>query len=206
MPHIRAVFFDFGGVVACLDHDEMAAIEARYGLPERGLWRAMYQTDEWHALKTGRGSETAWVDAIRRELDAMAGRPVADDINQEWVKCWRGLDGSIMALVEALKGRYRVGMISNATLTLEDELENHHRIHHHFEVIVNSARVGVAKPDARIFHHAAKTVGLDPDECLHIDDLPHNVTGARDAGFHAAHYDGDFSALESDLRGLGLDW
>jgi putative hydrolase of the HAD superfamily len=203
---IRAVFFDFGGVVACLDREEMSAIEARYGLPERGLWQAMYQTDEWHALKTGHGSEDAWVAAIRRELDGMAGRPVANEINEEWVKCWRGLDKQIMGLVHALKGRYTVGMISNATLTLEDELEKHHRIHHHFEVIVNSARVGVAKPDARIFHHAAKAVGLEPEACVHIDDLPHNVTGAREAGFQAAHYDGDFTKLEAELRRLGLDW
>jgi len=46
---IEAVFFDFGGVVACLDHDEMARIERRYGLPERGLWRSMYETPEWQA-------------------------------------------------------------------------------------------------------------------------------------------------------------
>jgi putative hydrolase of the HAD superfamily len=205
-PPIRAVFFDFGGVVACLDHEEMRSIESRYGLPQGGLWRSMYQTEEWQALKTGRGTEEAWVGAIRRELDRMAGRPVAKEINEEWVKCWRGLDSQIMRLVEALKGRYAVGMISNATLTLEDELENHHRIHHHFEVIVNSARVGFAKPDARIFHHAAKAVRLEPTACLHIDDLPHNVTGARDARFHAAHYDGDFTKLEAELRALGLDW
>ena len=200
------MFFDFGGVVASLDHDEMAAIEVRHGLPERGLWRAMYQTDEWHALKTGKGTETEWVEAIRRELDAMAGRPVSAAVTDEWITCWRGLDEQIMGLVQALKARYRVGMISNATLTLEEELENHHRIHHHFEVIVNSARVGVAKPDARIFHHAAKAMGLEPGECAHIDDLPHNVAGARDAGFHAAHYDGDFDALEVELRAIGLDW
>ena len=203
---IEAVFFDFGGVVACLDHDEMARIEQRHGLPEGGLWRSMYDTPEWQALRIGRGTEEAWVGAIRRELDALAGRPVAEEISHEWVKCWRGLDAGVMSLIEALRGRYRIGMISNATLTLEDELRDYHKIHDRFDIIVNSARVGFAKPDARIFHHAAAALGVAPPACVHIDDLPHNVAGAREAGFLAVHYEGDGTALERELRGLGVEW
>jgi putative hydrolase of the HAD superfamily len=203
---IEAVFFDYGGVVACPDHDEMANIEGRYGLPEGGLFRAMYETREWQALRIGQGSEDAWVSAIRRELDLLAGRPIADDVNREWVKCWRGLDDAVMSLIDALRRRYRVGMISNATLTLEDELRDHHKIHGLFEVVVNSSRVGFAKPDARIFHHAAQSLGLEPAACVHVDDLPHNVVGAREAGFHAVHYDGDGAVLGRELRALGVEW
>jgi putative hydrolase of the HAD superfamily len=203
---IEAVFFDFGGVVACLDHEEMARIEGRHGLPEGGIWRAMYETSEWQALRIGQGTEDAWVSAIRRELDLLAGRPIAEDVNREWVQCWRGLDDGVMALIEGLRGRYRIGMISNATLALEDELRDHHKIHDLFEVIVNSARVGFAKPDARIFHHAAESLGLPPSACVHVDDLPHNVTGARDAGFHAVHYEGEGAVLERELRALGVEW
>jgi putative hydrolase of the HAD superfamily len=202
---IEAIFFDFGGVVACLDHDEMARIERRYGLPAGGIWRAMYETPEWQALRIGRGSEDAWVGAIRRELDLLAGRPIAEDVNREWVQCWRGLDDAIMSIIDGLRGRYRIGMISNATLTLEDELRDHHGIAHLFEVVVNSARVGFAKPDARIFHHAAESFGLQPLSCVHVDDLPHNVAGAREAGFHAVHYEGDSAALARELRALGVE-
>jgi len=203
---IQAVFFDFGGVVASVDHGHMRRLEAEFGLPERALWRSMYETPEWQELRVGRGSEGAWVAAIRRTLDELAGRPVAEAVSRRWVECWRGLDEGIMALVDALRPRYRVGMISNATLTLEDELRDHHRIHDRFEVIVNSARVGVAKPDPRIYRHAAKALGLEPGACLHIDDLHHNIEGARQAGFAAAHYDGDFPALEKSLRALGVQW
>ena len=202
---IGAVFFDFGGVVACLDREEMRRLEGKHGLPEGGLWQAMYETPEWQSLRIGEGSEQAWVAAIRRSLDEMAGRPIPD-IREEWVQCWRGLDGDVVRLMERLRGRYRLGMISNATLKLEDELREHHRIDHLFDVIVNSARVGVAKPDVRIFHLAAERIGEAPAACLHIDDLPHNVAGARAAGFHAVQYTGDYAALERELRLLGLDW
>ncbi len=203
---IGAVFFDFGGVVACLDHDEMARIERRHGLPAGGIWRAMYETAEWEALRIGQGNEAAWVGAIRRELDLLAGRPIAEEVNREWVQCWRGLDEAVISIIDGLRGRYRVGMISNATLTLEDELRDHHKIHDLFDIIVNSARVGFAKPDARIFQHAADGVGLQPSGCVHVDDLPHNVAGARKAGFHAVHYEGDGTSLEVELRALGVEW
>ena len=72
--------------------------------------------------------------------------------------------------------------------------------------VLNSTRVGYAKPGARIFQHAADALGVKPGACVHIDDLPHNITGAREAGFHAVHYEGDGAALERDLRALGLDW
>jgi putative hydrolase of the HAD superfamily len=204
-PGIRAVFFDFGGVVACIDHLQVRLLEDEYGIPEGGIWQAMYETPEWHALRIGHGNERDWVAAIDRTLDGLAGKPVASEIGRRWVQCWRGLDQEIMALIERLRGRYRIGMISNATLTLEDELRTHHRIYDRFEVIVNSARVGVAKPDRRIFEHAAGLLALEPAACLHIDDLPHNVDGARQAGFQALQYDGDFASLAEGLRTLGIE-
>ena len=202
---IQAVFFDFGGVVATVDHEHMRRLEGEFGLPERALWRSMYETPEWRELRVGQGSEEAWVLAIRRSLDEAAGRPVADQVSERWVECWRGLDEGIMGLMEALRGRYRVGMISNATLTLEDELRDHHGIDGVFEVIVNSARIGVAKPDPRIYHHAANALNVQPGACVHIDDLPHNIEGARQAGFGAVHYDGDLAALKVRLRELGVE-
>ncbi len=202
---IEAVFFDFGGVVACVDRAEMGRIERRHGLPPGGLWRAMYETPEWQALRVGRGSEEAWADAIRRELDALAGPHVAEEISAGLWQCWRGLDHGVISIITAVRGRYRIGMISNAKLSLEDELRDHHKIYDLFDIIVNSARVGVAKPDARIFLHAAAALGVAPSACVHIDDLPHNVAGARDAGFHAVHYEGDGAALERELRALGVE-
>lgn len=202
---IRAVFFDFGGVLARIDREEMRRLEARYGLPEGGLWRALYEIPEWESVKVGRGSEDDWLAAVGRKLDELAGRPVPS-IQQEWSAVWRGLDGDVVGLLGRLRGRYRVGLISNALEDLDDELRDHHKIDHLFDTIVNSARVGLAKPDVRIFHLAAERIGEPPSACLHIDDLMTNVEGARQAGFQAVHYGGDFASLEAELRSLGLEW
>jgi len=77
-------------------------------------------------------------------------------------------------------------MISNATLKLEDELREHHRIDHLFDVIVNSARVGVAKPDARIFRRALAALACEASAAAFVGDSPLNdVFGAQSAGIFA---------------------
>ena len=116
------------------------------------------------------------------------------------------MDTDVVSLAERLRESYIVGVLSNSTLRLEKELLEGNGIHDIFHVVINSARVGIAKPDAGIYHHAAKAVGIEPSACVHIDDLPHNVEGAREAGFQAVHYAGDFAALEAALRGLGVEW
>jgi HAD superfamily hydrolase (TIGR01509 family) len=72
-----------------------------------------------------------------------------------------------------------------------------------FRGIVVSGELGMMKPDARIFRHLTETHGLQPADCVFIDDAPKNVSGARAAGLHAIHFTGP-DALRAELRGLGF--
>ncbi len=202
---VRAVFFDFGGVVARLDRELLAAFERRHGLPQGSFLRALYTIPEWKAAEVGQGSEDAWMEAAKRKLDEFAGR-VLPEIGEERTTMWRTLDEDVVRLIQRLRPRYGVGLISNATDRLERELRHYHKIDGLFNVIVNSWRVGVAKPDARIYRLAAERMGVEPSTCVHIDDLAHNVEGARQAGFYGIHHRGDYAALEQELRSLGVEW
>ncbi len=202
---VRAVFFDFGGVVARLNRELLADFEVRHGLPEGSFLKALYTIPEWKAVEVGEGTEDDWFAAVTRKLDELAGRPLPD-ISEERATMWRTLDEDVLRLIQRLRLRYGVGLISNATPRLEAELRNHHKIDGLFKVIVNSARVGMAKPDVRIYQLAADRIGVEPQACVHIDDLKHNVDGAREAGFQAIHHRGDFAALERELHSLGVRW
>lgn len=54
-----------------------------------------------------------------------------------------------------------------------------------FEVVVISGEVGMRKPEARIFTHTVEQLGLEPAQCVMVDDLPSNVAGAEAVGMHA---------------------
>jgi putative hydrolase of the HAD superfamily len=52
-----------------------------------------------------------------------------------------------------------------------------------FDAVVISAEVGMRKPEPRIFLHAVGLLGLDPQECVFIDDIQANITAAEQLGF-----------------------
>jgi putative hydrolase of the HAD superfamily len=75
-----------------------------------------------------------------------------------------------------------------------------------FDAVVISAEVGMRKPEERIFLHAAGLLGLEPAECVFIDDLKVNVTAAEAAGMTAVlHADPAVTlARLSEILGLPL--
>jgi putative hydrolase of the HAD superfamily len=201
---IQAVLFDYGGVIGRLDRDEMARLEDKYGLPSGGFWHALFEIPEWHEVEVGRSSEREWLRGALDKLYELAGRPIPG-IRQDWHHIWKGIDEEVVSLARKLRPRYKVGMISNATKNLEEVLENHHGIMDLFDVVINSARVGMAKPDARIYHLAADTLGVPVSACVFTDDLAHNIEGARAAGMQAFPFRGA-ADLERQLRALGVEW
>jgi epoxide hydrolase-like predicted phosphatase len=54
-----------------------------------------------------------------------------------------------------------------------------------FDAVLISGEVGMRKPDPEIFLHAAKLVGLEPSDCVFVDDLEQNAEGARAVGMEA---------------------
>jgi putative hydrolase of the HAD superfamily len=201
---IQAVLFDYGGVIGRLDQDEAGRLEQKYGLPLGALFSALYEIPQWRELSLGRGSEREWLKAVLARLYELAGRPIPG-IRQEWPKIWRGLNEDVVSLARRLRSRYKVGLLSNATKDLEEMLLEHHGIVDLFDVVINSARVGLAKPDVRIFHLAAERLGVPASACVFTDDLAHNVEGARAAGMRAFQFQ-DAAHLESELRALGVVW
>jgi putative hydrolase of the HAD superfamily len=81
---------------------------------------------------------------------------------------------------------------------LHDELG----IHQFFEVYAISAVLGCIKPDPRMFHHASDGLGLRPEECLFVDDVPSLVTAAVELGYHGAALERD-GASGVAVRSLG---
>jgi HAD superfamily hydrolase (TIGR01509 family) len=51
-----------------------------------------------------------------------------------------------------------------------------------FDVVVISGEVGMRKPEPGIFRHTLALIGLEPAECVFVDDLPHNIAAAVEVG------------------------
>ena len=93
-------------------------------------------------------------------------------------------DDDMVAYSQTFKPAYRVGLLSNIDVGTMERLFPEPERSQLFDVFVMSGELGVTKPSVRIFAIAAERLGLAPDECVMIDDIPDNIEGARLAGMH----------------------
>ncbi len=69
-----------------------------------------------------------------------------------------------------------------------------------FDVVVISGEVGMRKPEPGIYLHTASLLGVEPSECVFVDDLAHNIAAAVEVGMVGVHhtaYDATLTELEA---------
>jgi epoxide hydrolase-like predicted phosphatase len=120
---------------------------------------------------------------------------------QERLKQFTGLDKRLLTLIEELKPNFKIGMISNVGQGFIERMFVDEPASHYFDDLVLSSSVGMIKPDKRIYEIAAERLGVDPSECVFVDDLEKNVVGAQEAGMQAIRYK-DYHQAVKELRQL----
>lgn len=183
---IEAVIFDFGGVLTTSPFEAFARFERERGFP----------VDIIRNTNAANHLENAWAKFERAEIDVdtfdrlfaeeslalggveVRGREVlpllAGDLRPE--------------MVEALKrigGRFKTGCITNnlpanaigsaRSFYVADVMVL-------FDHIIESAKIGLRKPDPRIYQMMIEALGVDPRHCVYLDDLGVNLKPARAMG------------------------
>jgi len=184
---IRAVIFDFGGVLVRTGTPAgRRKWETRLHLTPGDLERLVHGSDVWIAAQRGELSpEMYWLEIAQRlgispaEIPALRADYFRDD----------QLDPALITLIRELRAQgYPVGLLSNDAATLEAKLRDELHIYDAFDAVVISANIGVMKPDAGAYQAIAAALHLSTPECLFIDDNAANVDGARAAGMFAVQY------------------
>lgn len=197
----EGIIFDLDGVIRHWGDAHLCAAEARYGVARELILRATFDGPAFRDALTGRLPAEAWHEAARASLCQMTGRDVGGAVD-EFVAYPGWIDRAMLTLVDSLRGRLRVGLLSNGTTLLERHLQLHD-LDGHFDAIVNTARIGVAKPEPAAYRIAAERLGVAPGACIFIDDVPVNITGACAAGLTAILFTG-LQPLRAELHRLGV--
>jgi len=114
------------------------------------------------------------------------------------------IDGTWALLDRLRTAGFQIHAITNwSAETWPVGVATHPRLGTAFGVTVVSGAEGVVKPDPRIYALLCKRAGLEPQDCLFIDDSPKNVDGARAAGMQAELFTTP-EALEQALAARGL--
>ncbi len=104
-------------------------------------------------------------------------------------------------LAKKLKGKYKLGVLSSASLLQARKIEEVDKI---FDVVVLSGEVGFSKPQKEAYEIVLSELGVLPEEVVFIDDLLENIVGAEKLGIKGVLYKSP-SQLKESLRGLGIE-
>ncbi|MCX7855727.1 MAG: HAD family phosphatase [Anaerolineae bacterium] len=184
LPGIRAVVFDWGGVLSPLDFLKRSPQwEARLGLPAGALDRALWGP-EWKLLEVGAIPQEEYDAHLMRAL----GLPDREAVQQFYREFYAedGLHPGVVAAIRNLRGQYRVALLTNAFPGHAESLRRRHGFdpRAEFDVYVNSAEVGMAKPDPAIYQLTLDRLGVRPGQAIFIDDHVRNTDAARMLGMH----------------------
>ena len=204
---IRAVFFDFGGVLLQhADGIDHKAIEARLGLEERTLFRCLYRDSRYMDYQVGRCTNEEWIESIRVAAVTHVGPERVEELMNAWQNAERLLNPLMISLVERLRtGGYRTGIISNTIPGLEGRLQqNAPQLITLFDVRIGSGDIGLAKPDPAIFQHALREMDVAAEASVFTDDVRSYAEAARAVGMHGFYFTG-YDQFAADLRSIGVD-
>ena len=213
---LRAVFFDFGGVVLSSPFEAFNSYEDRSGLPRDFIRRVNSvnpDANAWARLERSELSPHDFDEVFARESEALGHRvPGADilallhgDIRPEMVRA-----------IDVVKANgYLTACLTNNVLSSPEnpsapdaaKRAEIAAILERFDALIESSKVGVRKPEPRFYEIACETVGVTPSECVFLDDLGINLKPAAAMGMTTIKVTSAAQALGelSQVLSLALD-
>ncbi len=200
---VEGLLVDWGGVLTTSVFDAFAAFGAREGIAPDAVARLFRADPEARDLLVGLETGALVESEFERRFAALLGVPAAGLIDRLLGSV--GPDPRMRAAVAAARNRgVPTGLVSNSwglsgyPADLLAEL---------FTGVVISGAVGLRKPAPEIYRLGAESLGLRPDQCVFVDDLPGNLAPARDLGMATVHHVSTERTLAelADLLGVDLE-
>ncbi|XP_036791683.1 acyl-CoA dehydrogenase family member 10 isoform X2 [Oncorhynchus mykiss] len=202
----KAVIFDMYGVLIPSPVKLATVFEQQNSVPLGTLGKAIRtggEVNAWKRFMRGEIGAEEFVEAFGRQCSEIAGSPVPIGSflsNLTSGPMTRPLPVMMEAILCARSRGLKTAVLSNNFLQLNGDpfLPLDHSL---FDVIVESCREGLSKPDPRIYHLCLNRLGVSAHEAVFLDDLKLNVEAAAQLGMHAIKV-GDIAVSVKELEGV----
>lgn len=210
----EAVIFDFGGVITSSPFEAFNRLEEERGLP----------SDFIRSVNAANPHDNAWARFERAEIDSRTFDVLFEAEAEALGHSVPGravlavLSGAIRpAMVTALgqlaEAGYRLACITNnvpaghgaGMARSGDKADAYEQVFARFEHVIESSKAGVRKPDPRIYTMMCDHLGLEPAQCIYLDDLGINCKPAAQLGMAAIKVTSGEQALAELSALVGLD-
>lgn len=209
---IRAILWDFGGVFTASPFDAFNRYEADRGLPKdfiRGVNAVNPETNAWAAFESSRISLAEFDRAFALESAAaghtIPGRQVLELIGGD-------VRPRMVEVLKRLRPDYRVACLTNnmdagegpGMWRSEARAAEVAAVMALFDLVIESSKEGIRKPDPRIYARACERLQTDPREVVYLDDLGINLKPAKALGMTTIKVSSEAQALDDLGKVLGL--
>ena len=206
---VRAVISDFGGVLTTPLLGSFIAFQDETGIAAESMGKAMQGIAEREGehplfeLERGRITEAAFLDGLRRELRGELGHePELHRFKEIYFEALEPNPPMIAAMWRARDVGLRMALLTNNVREWEPLWRGMLPVDEIFELVVDSAFVGMRKPDPEIYELTLSRLrerdglaDLSAADCLFVDDVEVNVAAARDLGLEAIHFRANDQAI-----------
>ncbi|WP_443080185.1 HAD family hydrolase [Streptomyces sp. P9-A2] len=182
-----AVLCDLDNVIRFYDTAPLAELERAAGLAEGTTTSVAYAPDVDLPLLLGKITKEEWVHSIASALSGRVPQAYARRLGRALADAPFRADDAVVTLLRQVRKHIPLVLVTNAALELERDLESM-GLTDLADHVVSSARVGVAKPDRKIYEIAARRAGTVTGRCLFVDDRLENVEAAIALGMTGVHY------------------
>jgi epoxide hydrolase-like predicted phosphatase len=202
MSGVAAIISDFGGVLTSPLLDAFAAFQNSSGISLEALGSAMAAiaaregTNPLFELETGRITEAAFLGSLGKELSSQLGRNVVlHGFGEQYFESLHPNQPLIDYMRGLRKRDYKMAICTNNVREWEALWRAKLPVDEIFDVVVDSAVVGMRKPERGIYELTLQRLGVAPHEALLLDDIELNCTAARELGIRAVWFRSNEQAI-----------
>ncbi|RCK78624.1 MAG: HAD-superfamily hydrolase subfamily IA, variant 3 [Candidatus Ozemobacter sibiricus] len=182
---IRLVLFDYGNVISLVDHRRfLTNLQPLGKFDDQALWRDIFEgpAPALRQLETGAISTATFFARVAAFFRGTA--PSQEALIEAFCDLFEPVPAT-RALLARLRGRYRIGLLSNTSRLHFERVIRDREVFPCFDQVTMSWEVGAMKPDPRIFQDALAKFGGPPAEVVYLDDIAAYVEAARALGMQA---------------------
>jgi putative hydrolase of the HAD superfamily len=200
---IEAVISDFGGVLTNRLVEAFAAYQNESGISMDQLGRGMQRVGERDGeyplfrLERGEISEKDFLEDLAWGLeDELGHRPELHRFREAYFEALKPNAGMIDLMRELRERGYRLAILTNNVREWEPLWRAKLQVDEIFELVVDSAFVGMRKPEPDIYRLTLERLGgIAPERSLFVDDNELNVKAARKLGMRAIRFESNEQAI-----------
>ena len=174
---IKNLIFDLGGVIVLSEDVDFSKFDDKFSLPEGSTEKVVKSCFKKEEIMKDFDIEKYFKENFSHLMSLKEYNEVINAIYEN-----ERVNEELVNWIESKRDNYVISLLTNNTSSLDKVLKEKFQIEHLFDFIFNSAEIGIAKPNPKVYHHVLEKTKTEPKNCLFVDDSKENVKTAKELG------------------------